>query len=284
MSVSDLSDVAATSLITLYARALESQTQEPIMVDEKAVEITQRLNPRLAQSPDRLLHSLARGKVSRQLCVHLALRANKYDAYTQNFLALHPQASVVSIGCGMDTRFYRIDNGQVHFFDLDLPEVIRFKREFVDEQPRYHLISASVFDYTWMDHLEAQGTLPLLFLAEGVFMYLEPDRVRRLFVDLARRFPGSELVCEVINSRWLSKSMQPLLRSKMQRQLGMGAEATFRFGIKDGNEPESWHSGIHLLDEWSYFDSHHPKLGALNVMGRYSALPADTVDRPLPSG
>ena len=99
-------------------------------------------------------------------------------------------------------------------------------------------------------------------------MYLEPDRVRRLFVDLARRFPGSELVCEVINSRWLSKSMQPLLRSKMHRQLGMGAEATFRFGIRDGNEPESWHAGIHLLDEWSYFDSHHPKLGALNVLGR----------------
>ena len=162
--VSDLSDVAATSLITLYARALESQTQEPIMVDEKAVEITQRLNPRLAQSPDRLLRSLSRGKVSRQLCVHLALRASKYDAYTKNFLALHPQASVVSIGCGMDTRFYRIDNGLVHFFDLDLPEVIRFKREFVDEQPRYHLISASVFDYAWMDaHRSTRhtpGTLP----------------------------------------------------------------------------------------------------------------------------
>ena len=160
----DLSDVAATSLITLYARALESQTQEPIMVDEKAVEITQRLNPRLAQSPDRLLRSLSQGKVSRQLCVHLALRASKYDAYTRNFLALHPQASVVSIGCGMDTRFYRIDNGQVHFFDLDLPEVIRFKREFVDEQPRYHLISASVFDYAWMDRHRSTrhtpGTLP----------------------------------------------------------------------------------------------------------------------------
>jgi methyltransferase (TIGR00027 family) len=264
----DLSDVAATSLLTLYARAMESQSQDPILSDDKAVEIVQHLNPLLAESPDRLLRSLANGKISRQLCVHLALRAKQYDTYTHDFLALHPQASIISIGCGMDTRFYRIDNGQVHFFDLDLPEVIRFKREFVDEEPRYHLIAASVFDYAWMDRVEEQGALPVLFLAEGVFMYLEPERVRALFGDLARRFPGSELVCEVVNSRWLSKWLQPLLRSKMQSQLGMGAEATFRFGITDGYEPESWHPGIRLLDQWSYFDSHHPKLGMLGVLGR----------------
>jgi methyltransferase (TIGR00027 family) len=264
----DLSDVATTSLLTLYARALESQSQDPILIDEKAVEITQRLNPLLAESPDRLLRSLANGKIRRQLCVHLALRAKKYDSYTQDFLTLHPHASIVSIGCGMDTRFYRIDNGQVHFFDLDLPEVIRYKREFVDEEPRYHFIAASVFDYVWMDRVEEQGTPPVLFLAEGVFMYLEPERVRTLFGDLARRFPGSELVCEVVNSRWLSKSLQPLLRSKMQSQLGMGAEATFQFGIADSHEPESWYPGIHLLDQWSYFDSQHPKLGMLGVLGR----------------
>ena len=267
-SPADFSDVATTSLLTLYARAMESQSSDPILIDEKAVEITQRLNPLLKGSPDRLLRSLASGKVSKPLSVHLSLRGRKYDAYTRAFLDDFPQGSVVNIGCGMDTRFYRVDNKQALFFDLDLPEVIRFKRNYVDEGPRYRLIASSVFDYAWMEQVLEAGNSPVIFLAEGVFMYLEPARVQALFVDLANRFPGSEMVCEVVNSRWLTKTMEPLIRSKMQRQLGMGEDATFKFGIRDGHEPESWSKGIHFLDEWSYFDSKHPKLGLLGVMGR----------------
>jgi methyltransferase (TIGR00027 family) len=263
----ELSDVATTSLLTLYARALESQSDAPILIDEKAVEITQRLTPRLASSPNRMLRSLAIGKVSQQLCVHLALRASQYDKYSRQFLARFPQGSIVNIGCGMDTRNFRVDNDRAIFFDLDLPEVIRFKRDYVDESPRYHMIAASVFDYTWMDLVEQMGSRPVLFLAEGVFMYLDPDKVRMLFVDLQHRFPGSELVCEVVNSRWLSKTLQPMIRAKMQRQLGLGADATFKFGIRDGCEPETWSQGIQFLDEWSYFDTKHPKLGWTGWMG-----------------
>jgi methyltransferase (TIGR00027 family) len=267
-SPADFSDVATTSLLTLYARAQESLSANPILVDKEAVEITRRLNPLLKTSPDRLLRSLASGKMSKPLSVHLALRASKYDAYTREFVARYPEGNVVNIGCGMDTRFHRVDNGQARFFDLDLPEVIRFKRNFVNESPRYRLIASSVFDYAWMDVVAEAGTSPVIFLAEGVFMYLEPARVRSLFVDLANRFIGSELVCEVVNSRWLTKTMEPMIRSKMQRQLGMGKDATFKFGISDGHEPESWGKAIHFLDEWSYFDSKHPKLGLLGVMGR----------------
>ena len=99
-------------------------------------------------------------------------------------------------------------------------------------------------------------------------MYLDPDKVRTLFIDLAGRFPGSKLVCEVVNSRWLSKTLKPILNSKMQRQVGLGKGAVFQFGIKDAHEPESWRPGIQLIDEWSYFDSRHPKLGMLAWLGR----------------
>ncbi len=60
----------------------------------------------------------------------------------------------------MDTRFHRVDNGQAHFFDLDLPEVIRFKRNYVEESPRYRLIASSVFDYAWMDQVIEAGNYP----------------------------------------------------------------------------------------------------------------------------
>jgi O-methyltransferase involved in polyketide biosynthesis len=99
-------------------------------------------------------------------------------------------------------------------------------------------------------------------------MYLDPEKVQALFRDLARRFPGSELVCEVVNSRWLSKSLKPIIQFKMQREAGLGKDAVFLFGIKDGREPESWSPDIHLVDEWSYFDSRHPKLGVVGWLGR----------------
>lgn len=266
---SELSDVAATSLVTLYARALESQSSDPILIDEKAVEITRRLNPLLAASPDRLLRSLSNGKMSKQLYVHLALRARKYDEYTTAFLQCFPRGTVVNLGCGMDTRFYRTDNGKVNFFDLDLPEVIRFKRNFLTENSRYRLVAASVFDYNWMDRIEQVSNNPVLFLAEGLFPYLDPTKVRALFTDLLTRFPGSEMVCEVVNSRWLSKALKPIVNFKMQREAGIGKDAVFQFGIADSREPESWNSGIQLIDDWSYFDTRHPKLGMVGMMGRF---------------
>jgi methyltransferase (TIGR00027 family) len=253
----------------MYARARESQSIDPILVDEKAVEITRRLNPLLAASPDRLLRSLASGKMSKQLYVHLALRARKYDEYTCAFLECFPQGTVVNLGCGMDTRFHRVDNRRAYFFDLDLPEVIHFKRKFVQESPRYCLIAASVFDYNWMNQVEKLGASPVLFLAEGLFPYLDPHKVRALFVDLLARFSGSEMVCEVVNSRWLSKSLKPIVNFKMQREAGIGKGAVFQFGIADSHEPESWSSGIRLIDDWSYFDTRHPKLGLVGMMGRF---------------
>jgi methyltransferase (TIGR00027 family) len=265
----NLPDVSATSLVTLYCRAIESQAAEPILHDEMAVQITRRLNPLLASSDDRLARSLASGKVNKVLVVHIALRSRKYDEYTRLFLAQHPDGVVVNIGCGMDTRFYRIDNGQVIFFDLDLPEIIQFKRSFVAESDRYSLIACSVLDDRWMEQVAQAGPRPTLFLAEGVLMYLDPDPVKALILKLQFHFPGSELVCEVVNSLWLSKTFKPMVNRKMQRGAGLGKEAEFHFGIPGSRELESWGPGIEFLDEWSYFDSNHPRLGWIGWFKRF---------------
>lgn len=265
----NLSDVSVTSLVTLYCRAIESQTAEPILRDEMAIKITGQLNPMLARSEDRLARSLANGKVNKNLVVHIALRSRKYDEYTRAFLAQHPNGIVVNLGCGMDTRFFRIDNGQVIFFDLDLPELIAFKRQFVQESDRYTLIGASVFDDGWMGQVAQAGHPAVLFLAEGVLMYLEPDPVKALILKLQAHFPGSELVCEVVNSLWLSKAFKPMVNRKMQCGAGLGKEAEFQFGIPDSRTLETWGPGIEFLDDWAYFDSDHPKLGWIGWFKRF---------------
>lgn len=263
-----LSDVSLTGLLTLYCRAIESQRSDPILSDEKAVEVSRKLNPMLQRSSNRMLQNMAKGQLNEKLVVHINLRAKKYDEYARSFLKANPGGIIVNIGCGMDSRFQRVDNGKMTCFDLDLPEMIRFKQQFFTENERYHLIAASVFDPAWMDRVEKVKGRPVLFIAEGVFMYLDGAKVKDLVLTLQSQFPGSELVCEVVNEFVTRAPWNRMVAMKMNRQLGVGKGAAFIFGIEDSREMETWHQGIEFLDQWSYFDSRHPRLGTLGILGR----------------
>lgn len=258
-------DVSATSLVTLYCHALEARSNRPILADPRSVEIAAELNGMLSPPAGPLEKALVSGTLDPRLVVHIALRAKRYDDYVREFLARHPDGIVVNIGCGLDPRFERIDNGLVTFYDLDLPELVAVRNRFFRETDRYRVIASSVLDVGWMAEVRLHAG-PFLFLAEGVFMYLAGDDVRSLVVALQQTFPGSELVCEVVNAFWLRPPLDGLLTFKMQRQLHLGEGALFRSGLRDSREMERWHSGIQFLDDWSYFDSDDEKLGWMRVL------------------
>jgi O-methyltransferase involved in polyketide biosynthesis len=111
-----------------------------------------------------------------------------------------------------------------------------------------------------------QHNEPFLFMAEGVFMYLDGDDVRSLVRQIQKTFPGSELVCEVENSFWLEPPPKKMLEYKLQHQVHQGKDAMFRSGIRDSLEMEQWQSGIQFLDEWSYFDSDKKKPGWFRLL------------------
>lgn len=260
-----IGDVAATSLITLYCHAIETRSDNPILVDLKSVEITAELNKTLSGSEQPLERALVAGTLDKNLVIHIAIRARKYDEYVRDFLSRYPDGVVVNIGCGFDSRFLRIDNGRLIFYDLDLPEIIAIKKSFFTVNKRYHLVASSVLDYGWMAPVR-QHKGPFLFMAEGVFMYLDGEDVRSLVLAIKKTFPGSELVCEVENSFWLGPLTKKMLEYKLQRQFHLGKDAMFRSGIRDSREWERWESGIQFLDEWSYFDSDEKKLGWLKLL------------------
>jgi O-methyltransferase involved in polyketide biosynthesis len=262
-----LPDVAKTGMLTFYCHVIESQISNPILLDEKAVEISRQLNPVLTDSSSRLLRNLSKGKVSQELVVHINLRAKKYDEYASSFFMKNPNGILVNIGCGMDSRFQRIDNGEMICFDLDLPEMIEFKKQFYEETDRYHFIAASVFDYAWMDQVAKMGRRPVLFMAEGVFMYLDGEKIKDLILKLQSCFPGSELVCEVVTAFFTRKPWNRMVAVKLNQQMGVGKEAVFTFGVHNSHELETWHSGIEYLDDWSYFDTRHPRLGWMGILG-----------------
>jgi O-methyltransferase involved in polyketide biosynthesis len=249
----NLSGVAETLLITLYVRAIESQRTDALLKDEKAVALVRQM--------DSVFSRIKQIKMDKEDQVTLILRNREFDRHARDFLARYPEAVVVHIGCGLDARFERVDNGQVDWYDIDLPEVIELRRKFIGgESVRYHFLACSVFDGAWMDTVSVHRQRPFLFLAEGVFMYFEEAQVKSLVLTLRERFPGAELVCDAF-SPFLVRANN--LRFRISRtKIG----ARYHWGLKHGKDLERWGDGICLLDEWFPFDRPEPRLAHVQWM------------------
>ena len=56
----------------------------------------------------------------------------------------------MELGTGLNTRFERVDNGSVHWIDLDLPDTIALRRRFFSDTERRRMIAASLLDEDWL--------------------------------------------------------------------------------------------------------------------------------------
>jgi O-methyltransferase involved in polyketide biosynthesis len=267
-SMTVLDGVSETLLIPLYCRAMETQTKNPIITDRKAVEIVAQLNKVFRTSSSPLHQRLAQGKVRKRantkLIAFLAMRSRRFDRYCQEYLQRFPSGVIVELGCGLSSRFSRVDNGLVKWYDLDLPEVAEIRRRFFPETARCQLISSSVLNGQWMDEI-APTKDPVLFIAEGLLMYLPEAEVRTLITKLHRRFPGCELACEVVNTFVIKALQKKRWQRKFQQDHHLQSSVSMSFGILDGRVLESWEPGIRFLDEWTIFDEKEKKLGWMNL-------------------
>jgi len=249
---SPLNDVSETLLIPLYYRAIETQRPDAMIQDEKALDMIRRLS---SQGPLRYDSDwLKRTPMSEANKVLRIMLTRQIDHYTRDFLGRHPEAVVVHIGCGLDSRFERVDDGQVEWYDLDLPDVIELHRKLIgDEGERYHLLGCSVLEDAWLETVRVHRGRPFLFLAEGVFMYFEEAQVKSLVLRLRDHFPGAELVFDA----W--RPFQVWIGNLVLGGL-------LRWGFWRGQELEVWGSGIRLLEEWGYFDRPEPRLARFGWM------------------
>ncbi len=120
----NLSGVTETLLITLYIRAMETQRPDALIKDVQAVALMKKISD-AGLYDFRGMKSLRLSEENRLVII---LRNREFDRLARDFLRRNPEAVVVHIGCGLDTRFERVDNGRVEWFDLDLPEVIELRR------------------------------------------------------------------------------------------------------------------------------------------------------------
>ena len=121
-----MSAVSETALITLMARVVESEKDNPVIRDEMGSECLERLRTHL---PTDTRNRILDRKLPPTLTRHIALRARKYDAYAKEFIKEHPDGLVVSLGCGFDTRYWRVSDQAWNYVEVDLPAVIEAKKQ-----------------------------------------------------------------------------------------------------------------------------------------------------------
>jgi len=120
-----LNGVEETLLIPLWSRAHISKEYPSLFNDAKAIELVDAIDYDFSTLEERLNFEYKLSNV---------VRTKHFDNKIRDFIAEHPHASVINLGAGLETTFYRIDNETIHWYDLDLPEVI-------DEGMQLHRLS-----------------------------------------------------------------------------------------------------------------------------------------------
>jgi len=215
--------IQETLLLPLWGRAYETQRKHPRLIDKKAVEIISKIEYDFSQIQKTQAMS-QHGWVWRSLHT---------DKIAGEFIKKYPDATIVNIGCGLDTTFSRIDNGRILFYELDLPDVISLRKHFFTQSDRHQSIASSFLDTRWFEQIEVRDGL--LLLAGGVFMYFSEQEMKTFFIKAADYFKSCEFYFDS-----LSPLGMKIARKQVLKKGGMGMSADGGWGLKPVNTLERW--------------------------------------------
>ena len=231
----ELGPVQETLLIPLLGRSQVTQQGKGLIDDPRAVEIVNSLD-----------YDFDKWKKSKALAGSV-LRTRMFDEDVQDFLLQHPTGTVVEIGCGLNTRFERLDNGQAQWFDLDLPDTMALRRQFFQDEPRRTMITASVLETDWMETVAATGG-PWCFISEAVIIYLENAQAKQAISQIAKRFPGAWILTDTTAEKMVAgQSTHDAMRY-------MSPDSWFRWVCDDPSEIEQWGS-LKLVKSRTFLDA-----------------------------
>ncbi len=233
----NLTGARETLLMTLYGKALESRLPHSLLKDRFADEAVRAID-----------YDFSRLKVDGNLGVGFAIRAKTLDAQVEDFLARNPDAIVLHLGCGLDTRVFRLDPPQgVDWFDVDFADVIQLRRRLYPSRDNYHLVASSVTEPDWLAAVPRNR--PAIVVAEGLTPYLPADEGPRLFARLVAHLAGGELMFDAFSRLGLKlMRLSPAIKAT-------GAEV--HWAIEDPHDLERAVPKLRFVEEIPRYKSQH---------------------------
>lgn len=215
----DLGTLEDTLFVPMLGRIYASKQFPQILYDAKALELEAKLPQEIKGKNTQTQYTLMAG----------AIRSANMDRYIAQFIKRNPHGIIVELGCGLETAFYRIHDDKALWYEIDLPDVIAYRKSLLGMQERDKMIAADAFCDAWMKQIRTEHPdAPLLVTASGLLYYFEQDKVLSLFRTLGK-YGKTEIVFDTVNAKGM-KQMH-----KYMKQVGH-ADAAMYFYVDNGKD------------------------------------------------
>lgn len=243
--MSKLGVVEDTLFVPMLGRIYASEYCPQILYDPKALELKKKLPSSLPEQDGQSQYTLLAS----------AARSANMDRYIRAFLEHRPDGVIVQLGCGLETAYYRFDNGRSRWYAVDLPHVVEYRRALLPEPERETYLAGDAFAEDWIRQIRADvPDAPILVTAGGLFHYFEESKV----VGLLRMLTGFGEIEIVFDT--VSKSGMAMMRKKYMKQVGHGDAQIFFYVDSASVLAGKIGSGVRVLAEEPYY-RHIPRTG-----------------------
>lgn len=240
----DAGTVQETLLIPLYGRKRAMDQYPENFRDKDCQTLFEQVE---FTEPDTMKGIL--GKIG---SIMAATRQYDMAAVCRAYLKEHPRACVVNLGCGLDTTFRQVDNGQAKGYNLDFPDAIDARNELLGEREREYNIACDLNDLSWFEQIDFHPEDGAVFFASGVFYYFKTVEVQRLFTAMAEHFKGAKLTFDATKQKGLKSMLKTWLKGFEMKDIGV------YFSVDDTAELCSWSENIASAVSNGYLSGYRP--------------------------
>ena len=178
-----MNEVSRTLFIPLYGKT---------QVSEKGIILNDPMAERIWKAEAFPIHGKSKSK---WLAYNMAMRARVFDDWTEAMLRANPDALVLHIGCGLDSRCLRVKETYANWIDADFPEVLSLRRKYYEENDAYHMMAIDASKAEQIAGLPDSETA--IVVLEGISMYLSNGQLKKLFLALQKKFKSVHVLMDV---------------------------------------------------------------------------------------
>lgn len=186
----------------------------------------------------------------------------------KSYLKKYPKATVVNLGCGLDQTGKAVDNGSCRIVNIDFAEIITIREELLVLGERERNIACDLKDISWMNEID--GSEGVIFFAAGVFHYFQREAVKKIVLEMAKRFPRGRLIFDSVGKLGLK-----LMLTKTLKNMGITKVDGF-FSVNDDREL-AWSGNIVVTSRGYMLGYHNMKSKGIGIGHRLLARIGDRV-------
>lgn len=210
-----LNNESKTLFIPLLGKAIMSK-EKLFLNDPKAEEIISKID-----------YEFSSLKQSKWLSMYMALRAHLIDELCNKYIENHPNATILHLGCGLDSRCLRVNQNFNAWYDIDYKNVIEKRKKYFEEDSKHKMIGSSVLDPKWIE--QVKNNQNILVIAEGLTMYLTEKEIKELITNINKKFKYVHLIFDAYSKKGIkiSKIKNPVNQMNAKVKYGIDKPEDF---------------------------------------------------------